>query len=242
MVSVVTASTRGIGRAIALKLLEETESKVILNYVRDESFAGQFKKELESRYPGRTHFIKANLSTYEGLDEFSKRIYEYTDHIDYLVLNAGTFNRKLSFEITVEEWNLVMDTNLSIPFFTVKNLYNLLNNNGSVLFISSVMGTYPHSGSVSYGVSKAGINHMAKMLVKELRGKNISVNAVGPGFVVTDLFPRDRTKEQIDSLLGKIAAHQFQSPELVAQLVVSVLKNPAINGQVINIDGGYCFV
>lgn len=237
--ALVSGSTKGIGKAIALSLLREKDDVfVILNYAHDEDSAKLMRSECEKEFPGRYALIKADLSSMEGLEGLLNDVNRITSTLDILIVNAAVTNRKPFTELTYDEWNNVMNTNLTIPFFLTQRLSDKINVDGRILFISSILGEVPHSLSIPYGVSKAGISMMARMLVKEVCSRNITVNAIAPGFVMT-AWQEAKGEEIIERISGKIALHRFADPNEIAQLVISVLDNAYINGSVIHIDGGY---
>lgn len=221
--ALVTGSTNGIGKAIGDKL-EEHGYTVFRN-----------GRKTDSRY--RT-YIPADLSTLEGVNTLADHLLKRVDKLDVLVLNAGTTCRKPLPKITPNDWNLVMDTNVNMPFFLIQRLSGLLAENGSILFISSAMSIWPHAVSLPYGVSKAAVNMLARGLVKEFAGRKIRVNAVCPGFIETQwqLAKPAWLKEKIEK---KTALNRFGTPEEVSDMCISLITNTYINGAIVSIDGGY---
>lgn len=237
--ALVTGSTKGIGKAIALRLLRERKDVfVMLNYAHDDDAAMALSKILVKAYPKRFAIIKADLAEINGLEHLLKAINDITHSIDMLIVNAAVTNRKPYTALTLEDWNTVMNTNLTIPFFLTQKLSDKINTDGRIIFISSILGDVPHSLSIPYGVTKAGISMLSRMLVKEYGAKNITVNAIAPGFVMT-AWQEAKGEEIIERISDKIALHRFADPEEIAQLVQSVIENGYINGSVIHIDGGY---
>jgi len=235
--AIVTGSTKGIGRAIAEKLLDNN-CFVFLNYAHDEDAAMSVHQKFNKTYHGRFSIIKADLSSLEGLQLLLNSVYSKTDHLDYVVLNAGVLNRSNLDAVTFDEWNSVMDTNVAIPFFLVKDVKPLMKKNGSILFVSSHVGATPHSISTVYGASKAAINYMARSLVKEFADYGVTVNAVAPGFVETDM-QKDIPDFVRDNKISKTAVGRFAQPNEIADLCYHMLTNRYINGSVYCIDGGY---
>jgi 3-oxoacyl-[acyl-carrier protein] reductase len=238
-VAVITASTKGIGKAIAEKLLQQ-ECFVFLNYYHDADAAKLLEAQLNEDHKGRFMIIKADVSTYDGLDHLVKTILNVRQSIDFLILNAGITARVPFRELTPEIWNKVMDANLNIPFFAAKEFGNYFNENGRIIFISSLLGQTPHAASIPYGVSKAGINALTKYLVKEFCDRRITCNAILPGFVDTD-WQKDKASALRERIEGKIALKRFALPHEIADLCYDVIKNAYINGALINIDGGYSY-
>jgi 3-oxoacyl-[acyl-carrier protein] reductase len=156
--------------------------------------------------------------------------------IDILILNAGITDRSKFGEITRHEWDRVVKFNLTDPFFLVQNTE--INPNGRIIFISSVLAEMPHSSSISYPVTKAAINAMVKNLVKHYASDRITVNAVAPGFIGTD-WHKSKSPEHIKRITEKIALKRFGTVKEVSGLVMQIIQNEYINGQVLSVDGGY---
>ena len=237
--AIVTGSTKGIGKAIGLSLLKEGYY-VIFNYASSEETASYLDTELSKEYSNQYEIIKADLSTIEGVTTFANEITKNHKEIHCLILNNGTTSRKTLDEITHEEWNTVLSTNLTAPLFLIQKLNPYLQHDGRIIFIGSLMGKYPHSLSIPYGISKAGVHMMAKYLVKEFAPRKITVNVIVPGFVDTP-WQKDKPAEIRKSIESKVALERFALPEEIADLCLSVIKNGYINGAELVIDGGYCY-
>lgn len=239
-IAVVTGSTKGIGRAIGIKLLEEG-NKVIFNYAKDINQANELKKFLIERGFSKFYIVQAELSTEDGLQKFVEQILNITNRIDYLVLNAGVTNRSKMDSIDISSWQKIMDTNLNIPFFIVQKLASYITNKeGRIIFIGSILGNYPHSLSIPYGVSKAGVHMLSQYLVKEFEARQITVNTIIPGFIDTP-WQKDKEIDHRKRIESKIAKGRFGLPEEVANLCFHIIQNEYINGANIPIDGGYCY-
>lgn len=237
--AVITGSTKGIGKAIGLSLLKEGYY-VIFNYASSEETAAYLNTELSSKYAGKYEIIKADLSNTSGVVAFADEILKNHSSIDCLILNNGTTSRKNLDEITPEEWNTVLSTNLTAPLFLIQKLSPYIQQNGRIIFIGSLMGKYPHSLSISYGVSKAGVHMMAKYLVKEFASRKITVNVIVPGFVDTP-WQINKPAEIRKSIESKVALERFALPEEIADLCICIINNDYINGAELVIDGGYCY-
>lgn len=237
--AVVTGSTKGIGKAIAEKLLSEGWF-VFINYARDDKSAEEFSyehKEVNDRFK----IIKCELSSYENAQVFVKDILDTVPCIDCLVLNSAVTDTSPFEEITKEKWEYVMNTNVNVPFYITQGLYNNISEDkGRIIFLGSICGMYPHARSLAYGVSKGAVHQMVKDLVKFFEPKKITVNAVIPGFVET-YWQSTKTPDHRKRIEDKIALHRFAQPEEIANLCWEVINNQYINGADILIDGGYCY-
>lgn len=234
--ALVTGSTKGIGKQIAEDLLKK-EYFVILNYSKSDSDAAKTKREL-TKISKKFAIIKADLSDLKAINVLAKKIKFITASIDYLVLNAGATERKPFEKLTIKDWNKVFNTNLTVPFFLIQKLNKSIRKNGRIIFIGSILGIVPHSVSIPYGISKAGAHILAKYLVKIFADRNITVNAVAPGFVDTQ-WQKNKTSAQRKNIENKIALKRFAEPEEISKTVMHIIDNGYINGQTIIIDGGY---
>ncbi len=237
--AVVTGSTKGIGKAVAEKLLSEGWY-VFVNYAKDDIGAKEFA---EAHKGNRDQFkiIKCELSSYDNAQAFVKEVLDTVTCIDCLVLNSGITDVSPVEEITKEKWEHVMNTNVNVPFYITQGLYNnIAADRGRVIFIGSICGVYPHARSLAYGVSKAAVHQMAKELVKFFEPKRITVNAVITGFVETS-WQNAKSPDHRKRIEDKIALHRFAHPEEIASLCWEMINNPYINGANVRIDGGYCY-
>lgn len=238
---VITGGTSGIGKAIVHKILEDSkdlEDKVVVNYGHNDARAKEFFQELPEEDQKKVLLIKGDLSTYEGMTGFVGKVTEEVPHVDYLICNTGIGTYKKFAEYTMEDWNHVMDTNISIPAFMIRSFLDIMVEEGSIILMGSYAGIVPYSSSVVYSVSKAALIFLAEVLVKELEPKAIRINSIAPGFIETE-WQKDRNQESRDRVNNKIALHRFGTPQEVADLCCSMMKNTYLNGSVINIHGGY---
>ena len=239
-VTVITGGTSGIGRGIAEKILAESaaEDRIFVTYGHNEEKAQTFLESLPREKRSQVILMKADMSSYEDMMAFVAELKDQADHIDWLVSNAGVSTYAKYEDYTFEEWTRIVNTNLSVPVFMVKELRPLMSEGGSVLFTGSYAGQQAYSSSLVYGVTKAAIHFLTKSLVKEFEPKGITVNAIAPGFIETP-WHSARTQESYDRINKKIALHRFGTVEEVADMAFAVLGNGYMNGSVVDIHGGY---
>ena len=235
----VTGGTKGIGKAIVLKYLHQG-CYAIITYSSDDETAELFQRELDVNYKDKYEIIKADLSKIEEVKIMCNIIRCKYRKIDYLILNAGVTNRNSFSDMTIDEWNYVINVNLTMSFFIVQSLVDCIIKGGSILFIGAVMGIYPHAISIPYAVSKAGVHMLSRQLVKHLAPYKITVNTIAPGFVDTP-WQKSKPLEQRIRIENKIALKRFALPEEIAQLCWDISQNAYINGSLLEIDGGYCY-
>jgi len=234
--AVVTGSTKGIGLAIAADLLRRG-CFVVLNYSTSEDAADQAKREL-SQISNHFCIIKADLSCHEGLESFSSQLAKISKTIDYLILNVGLTQRVAFSDITRADWDTVIDANLTIPFFLIQNVAGAINDHGRIILIGSILGKLPHAISIPYSVSKAGLNMLAKCLVKEFSARSITVNVVSPGFTNTS-WHASKDVAHLGRIIDKISLNRLAEPHEISSTCMHLIDNGYINGQVITVDGGY---
>lgn len=226
--AVVTGSTNGIGLAIAKELIQR-DYFVFIN--------GRSLREVN--LPKNMYlFVQADVSNKDGVMYLVEKIKSITSKIDCLVLNAGGTCRKKIEDMSLEEWQYVMDINLNMPFWIVKQLLPYMVKDGNILFISSAMALKQHASSLPYGVSKAAINAMVQGLVKELAPNKIRVNSICPGFVDTE-WQKNKPDWLREKISSKIALKRFAQEKEIADMCISVIENTYMNGSIVSIDGGY---
>ena len=239
----ITGSTKGIGKATALQALEQGWF-VYLNYAHDDSGAKDCEEELERKgYHGRYEIVKADVSCESGIQELAEQIQGEKHPLKALVLNASSNGktRNAFLDITMDEMEEMFRINLFAPFFLTQKLAEKIQSGGAIVFVSSHVGIYPHSTYIPYGLTKSAEIFLAKMLVKEFSERKITVNAVAPAFIETNMFPGNRSQDHLESIRNKVAVHRFGQPEEVAKIIMDVVQSPYMNGNVISMDGGYNF-
>lgn len=238
----ITGGTSGIGEAIVRKIISDPISDVgelIVTYGHDDDAALALKGSLSSFEQKKLRLIKVDLSSRENLDEFVAEIKGSTLNLAGVVLNVGIGTYKPFFDYCYEDWDRVIETNLTIPVFMIQKMIREgLLHGSSVVLMGSLSGSIPYSSSVAYGISKAGLLFAAKTLVKELERFESRINAIAPGFIETR-WQDGRSDESRSRINQKIALHRFGNPSEVADAVHSVMMNPYINGSILNVDGGY---
>jgi 3-oxoacyl-[acyl-carrier protein] reductase len=236
--ALITGGTKGIGKAIGAKLLTEGYH-IILNYANNDEMAWATYEELDTTYPNLVTLLK-DLSKINNIESLCEKIYKITPVLDALILNAGKTDRSGFKDIKLEAWQDVFNTNVTIPFFIVQQLVSKMNAGGTVLFTGSLMGVYPHSLSITYGITKSAIHSLVENLVKNFVDFKLRVNAIIPGFVDTEwqLSKPDYIRE---SITNKIALGRFATTEEIADAAMFLIKNTYMNGELLVIDGGYCY-
>jgi len=235
----VTGSSRGIGKAIAVKFAKKGFN-VVINCAHQEALLQKTKVEIES-YQVSCHAFLGDMGQYSQAKELFVQIKKLYGGLDVLVNNAGIAYVGLFSDMTPSDWERVMTTNLNSVFNCcslavpdmVKNKY------GKIISISSVWGNVGASCEVAYSASKGGMNAFTKALAKELAPSNIQVNAVACGAIDTEMnhFLED---EELLQLIGEIPANRLGRAEEVADLVYHLAyKNEYLTGQIIGLDGGW---
>ena len=239
-VTVITGGTSGIGNGIAKKILENAgeSDRLYISYGHNQERAERFLESLSPADQEKVILIQADMSSYEEMMKFARRIKEEAGHVDWLINNVGISTYAKYEDYTFEEWSRIVNTNLSVPVFLVKELRPVMKEGGSILFTGSYAGQQAYSSSLVYGVTKAAVHFLTKSLVKEFEPKKIRVNAIAPGFIETS-WHKNRTPESYERINRKVALHRFGTVEEVADMAYAVLSNGYMNGSIVDIHGGY---
>lgn len=238
-VALVTGAGRGIGRAIALTLAGYG-ADVAVNYCGSEAKAQETAQEIQA-LGRRAIIVKADVSVQEDCERMFKEVTEQLGAPDILVNNAGITRDNLALRMSAEDFDRVIDTNLKGTFFCMKLAAKqmLRRRSGRIISISSIVGLHGNAGQLNYSAAKAGVVGMTKSLAKELASRGITVNAVAPGYVDTDMTAvlNDAQKEAI---LTQIPLGKIGTPQDIAEAVAFLASDRAayITGQVISVDGG----
>lgn len=238
-VALVTGAGRGIGRAIALKLASEG-AIVIVNYNGSESRAKEVVSQITEQ-GGKAAAYQCNVADFAACGQMMETIIKDYGHLDILVNNAGITKDNLLMKMSEEEFDQVIDINLKGAFHCMKHVSRQMikQRQGRIINISSVSGVSGNAGQANYSASKAGIIGLTKTVAREMAARGITVNAIAPGFIQTEMTDvlSDKIKE---SILEKIPMRQFGVPEDIGEMVLFLASDKAryITGQVICVDGG----
>ena len=236
-IALVTGASRGIGKAIAIELAKNG-ADVVVNYSRDDKAAINVVEQIKNL--GRKSIaIKADVSDFDDVANMFNIVKERFGKLDILINNAGVTMDRTLRKMSEEEWGKVIEVNLNSIYNVTKNALQLLEKNSHIINISSIVGMYGNFGQTNYAASKAGIIGFTKSLAKELGKHGITVNAIAPGFIESDMtnkipFIRKKIIEWL------IPLKRIGLPEEVAYAAAFLASDSAsyITGQVISVNGG----
>lgn len=236
-VAIVTGGTRGIGKAIALKFVQNGV-KVLFTYLKSDEAAGAVLDEVK-RFNGEAEALKADVKDFSQAKKSIEAAVKRFGRLDILVNNAGIVKDKALMFMEPSEWSEVIDTDLTGYFNMCKAAIVTLmkQKSGNIINISSVAGVSGAARQVNYSSAKAGILGLTKSLAREVGPYNIRVNAIAPGYIDTDMTDGLKNKEE---LVKRIPSGRFGSAEEIAKAVLFLAGDNAgyITGQVIKVDGG----
>lgn len=236
-VAVVTGASRGIGKAAALALASQG-AKVVVNYARSSDAAEAIVRQI-TEAGGEAIATGADVSQSEQVDNLIKTTLDKFGRIDVLVNNAGITKDTLLLRMKLEQWQAVIDLNLTGVFLCTKAVSKtmLKQRSGRIINIASVAGQMGNPGQANYSAAKAGVIGFTKTVAKELANRGVTVNAVAPGFIETDMTEDLKS----DDIIEFIPLGRYGKPEEVAGTIRFLAADPAaayITGQVFNVDGG----
>lgn len=238
-VAVVTGASRGIGRAIALEL-GRRGIFVVVNYNGSAEKAEAVREEIAAA-GGEACVMQCDVSDYGACETFLKQVIKEYKRIDILVNNAGVTRDGLLMQMKEEDFDVVLNTNLKGAFHTIRFAARqmLKQRSGRIINLSSIVGIRGNGGQVNYSASKAGVIGLTKSAAKELASRGITVNAIAPGFIETEM-TEVLPEEVKEATLKEIPLQKFGKPEDVAKAVAFLASDEAayITGQVLCVDGG----
>ena len=238
-IALITGASRGIGKKTAIKLAS-LGAVVMINYNGSKEQAEKVKAEIEGE-GGRAELCQCDVSDYAACEACIQNIIKRYGRLDILVNNAGITKDGLLMRMSEEDFDAVLNTNLKGAFHTIRFAMRqmLKQRSGRIVNISSVVGVAGNAGQANYAAAKAGVIGLTKTAAKEAASRGITVNAVAPGFIETDMTAGlpDKVKE---NATAQIPLGCFGKPEHVAAAVAFLVSEEAayITGQVIHVDGG----
>lgn len=238
-VVVVTGASRGIGLSIAKSFAKDGATLAICS-TNDEK-AKQIAKDIEDEFGILAIGKGVDIASFDSTSEFIKDIVDEFGKIDVLINNAGITRDNLLLRMNEQEWSQVIETNLNSIFNTTKSAikFMLKKKYGRIINVSSVVGLMGNPGQSNYAASKAGMIAFTKSIAKEYGKKNITINAVAPGFIQTDMI-ETLPKDYLDNIIDNIPMSRLGMPDDVSQACKFLASSDAsyITGQVLSVDGG----
>ena len=237
--AVVTGASRGIGRAIALKLAQDG-ANVVVNYSGSQAKAEEVVAEIKA-LGQQAIAVQANVADADEVKALMGAAMDAFGSIDILFHNAGITRDNLLMRMKEDEWDSVMDTNLKGVFLCTKAVARQMMKQraGRIINVASIVGVAGNAGQANYVAAKAGVIGLTKTTAKELAARNILVNAVAPGFIATDM-TEELPQDVKDAMLTQIPLAKLGQPEDVANVVAFLASEGAnyMTGQTLHIDGG----
>ncbi|WIW69598.1 3-oxoacyl-[acyl-carrier-protein] reductase [Anaerosinus gibii] len=238
-VALVTGASRGIGRAIAI-LLAKAGALVVINYAGNQEAAQSVESEINS-FGGKSFLIQADVSKADAVEEMIQEVVKECGRIDILINNAGITRDSLLMRMKESDWDDVLNTNLKGIFLCTKAVSRLMmkQKSGRIVNMTSVVGIMGNSGQANYAAAKAGVIGFTKSMARELASRGITVNAVAPGFIATDM-TAILSEEVKRELSNRVPLQRFGEADDVAKAVMFLVSDNAsyITGQTLNVDGG----
>lgn len=238
-VALITGASRGIGRAVAVGLAA-AGAKVVINYAGNETAARDVEHQITAS-GGEALVVQGDVSAAAAAEQLVARGLEVFGRIDILVNNAGITRDNLLLRMKEEDWDAVLNTNLKGVYHCTRAVVRpmMKQRQGRIVNMASVVGIMGNAGQANYAAAKAGVIGFTKAMAKELASRGITVNAVAPGFISTDM-TRALSEQVRQDLARQIPLGRLGSPEDVANVVLFLVSPWAdyVTGQVINVDGG----
>ena len=238
-IALVTGASRGIGEVIAVRLAK-AGATVAVNYYKGEAAAARVVEAIVAS-GGEAVAIGADVSQEDGAASLAHEVVDRWGKVDILVNNAGITRDKLLIRMTPDEWDEVIRVNLRGAYLCTRAAltHMMRQRHGRIVNVSSVVGLSGNPGQANYAASKAGLIGFTKAMAREVASRNITVNAVAPGYITTSMVER-LSEEAQRAVLARIPMARFGTPEDVAEVVTFLCTDGAgyVTGQVIGIDGG----
>jgi 3-oxoacyl-[acyl-carrier protein] reductase len=234
--ALVTGASRGIGRAIAERFIAEGAEVWGIGTREPDDLAGRM-----SRAEGKFHWITADLGNLANVEGIVNGMVKEADGFDILVNNAGITRDNLSFRMTLEDFQKVLDVNLTAVFLISRTVGRdmIRRRQGAIINMSSVVGVHGNGGQANYASSKAGLIGLTKSLAQETAGRGVRVNAIAPGYITSDMTV-SMSEESRAKMMSAIPLKRAGTPEDVAEAALFLASDSAsyITGQVLSVDGG----
>ena len=237
--ALITGGTKGIGKAVA-QILAKAGYNLILTYGNDVEAAQFVQAEFTERFNTEIFILQADITSEKSIQVIFDFLKSKDIRLFSLIFNAGITSRTRFEEIKQEEWERVFYANVHFPVFLLQKILSRIEIGGNVLFTGSLMGVYPHSVSLSYGVTKSAMHALVQNLVKFMAPYKIRVNAIAPGFVDTD-WQKTKPAEIRRNIENKIALERFCDPDELAEIYKLIVENNYLNGEIITVSGGYSY-
>ena len=237
-VAIITGATRGIGYAVAEELASQGASIVVV--ATQQQKCDEVAQALSDAHNVPTLGVATDVSNYDATQLLVKKVMETFSRVDILVNNAGITRDNLMLRMSEEDWDKVLEINLKSVFNLTKAVLKpmLKKKFGRIINMSSVVGVSGNAGQANYAASKAGMIGFTKSIARELGGKNITCNAIAPGFIETDMI-ESLPKEYLDNIIGQVPQKRLGQVAEVAKAVTFLARDASYTtGQVIQVDGG----
>ena len=237
--ALITGGTKGIGKAVA-QILAKAGYNLILTYGNDVEAAQFVQAEFTEKFNTEIFILQADITSEKSIQVIFDFLESKDIRLFSLIFNAGITSRTRFEDIKQEEWERVFYANVHFPVFLLQKILSRIEIGGNVLFTGSLMGVYPHSVSLSYGVTKSAMHALVQNLVKFMAPYKIRVNAIAPGFVDTE-WQKTKPAEIRRNIENKIALERFCDPNELAEIYKLIVENNYLNGEIITVSGGYSY-